>query len=138
MASINMKKKKAAIKPSKRSSNISVMMLKQFSSKIPKGEARERLLAEGRLQSVKISRQMTAEEVKAQLCEAFGVTEYTLLHCDTVSKYLMKCSEQSLDGNDAVERRGCLYLCESMKVSNIIQTPLTLTVVCSHRRTSSL
>ena len=116
VASANMKKKKAAIKPINKDSHVSVMMMKEFSPKLPKGAARLEMIAEGRLQSVRIGRLMTPEEVKAKLCEAFSVTDYTVLHCDGVSKYLMKCNDQNIDGIAAIERRGCLYLCESMQV----------------------
>ena len=120
----NQKKKKAAIKPFKKCSSVSVMMMKDYSSRVPKGKAREKLLAEGRIQSIKINRQMKPEEVKKLILEVFGIAHYTVLHCDGVSKYLMKCSEQNIDGNDAVDWRGCLYLCENMEV-NIVNITFT-------------
>lgn len=118
VVAVNQKKKKAGIKPSKKRSSVTVMMMmKEYSSKLPKGTPKEELLAQGRIQSIKVNRQMKPDEVKRLILKAFGVTHYTVLHCDGVSKYLMKSSEQNIDGNGMVDRRGCLYLCENMQVA---------------------
>lgn len=118
VVAVNQKKKKAGIKPSKKCSSVTVMMMKEYSSKLPKGTPKEDLLAQGRIQSIKVNRQMKPDEVKRLILKAFGVTRYTVLHCDGVSKYLMKSSEQNIDGNGMVDRRGCLYLCKNMEVAN--------------------
>ena len=44
------------------------------------------------------------------------MTRYTVLQCDGVSKYLMKSSDQNIDGNGMVYQRGRLYLCENIEV----------------------
>ena len=95
-------------------------MMKEYSSKLPKGTPKEELLTQGRVQSIKVNRQMKPDEVKKLILKAFGVTHYTVLHCDGISKYFMKSSEQNIDGNRMVDRRGCLYLCENMEVARYL------------------
>ena len=100
----------------KKCSSVTVMLMKEYSSKLPKRSDKDELLAQGRVQSIKVNRQMKAEEVKRLILKAFSVTHYTVLHCDGVSKFLMKSSDQNVDGNDLADKRGGLYLCENMQV----------------------
>ena len=58
------KKKKAAIRPKQRTISISVVMMKKYSSIVPKGKERHNLAAEGRILNMKLTRGMSAKEVK--------------------------------------------------------------------------
>ena len=90
-------------------------------------------MTQGRIQSIKVNCQMKPNEVKKLIVKAFGVTRYTVLQCDGVSKYLIKSSEQNIDGNGMVDQRGCLYLCENMEVARyllLINYPPNLMLRC--------
>ena len=110
------KKKKAAIKPKQRPVNATVVMLKKFSTCVPKGKLRQQLAAEGRILNMKFHREMTADEVKRKILGSFQVSKYTLLECDNTGHNLVRCSDQDIDGVSVVQRRACLYLCEVFQV----------------------
>ena len=106
------KKKKAAAKRD-RASNVTVVMLKEYSSSIPKGKVRQNLAATGRILSVRFSRCMSGQEVTNQLIRTFKVAKFVVLECDSSGHNLIRCADQLLDGEKAVDRKGTLYLCES-------------------------
>lgn len=108
------KKKKSAIKQQRKvkQASVTVIMMEKFSPSIPKGNARKRLSSCGRMKSIRLSRDMSAEEVKGKILQVFNCTDFTLLECDS-SQTLCKCDDQNIDGERAVERKGALYLCEN-------------------------
>ena len=110
------KKKKAAIKPKQRVVNISVVMMKKYSSCVPKGKERQSLAANGRILNMKVTRGMSAREVKDKICAAFDVTNFTALECDRNGHSLIKCCDQEINGEAVSQRRGSLYLCETFQV----------------------
>ena len=105
-------KKKAAIRPKQ---SVSVVMMKKYST-IPKGKERHSLATEGRILSMKVTRGMSAKEVKDKISKAFEVSNYTVLECDGNGHSLIKCSDQDIDGDAVAQRRGYLYLCEIFQV----------------------
>ena len=110
------RKKKAAIKkPITRPVTMKVVLVKNYSSRIPKGRARKKLINNERIRAMKFTRDMSNEDVKAKILGAFKIKDYTVLACDTLSQSLMK-GEQEISGEDVIGRRGCLYLCEHFKV----------------------
>ena len=116
VVSSQQKKKKAAIRPKQRTISVSVVMMKKYSSTIPKGKERHSLASEGRILSMKVTRGMSAKEVKDKISKAFEVSNYTVLECDGNGHSLIKCSDQDIDGDAVAQRRGCLYLCEIFQV----------------------
>lgn len=76
----NQKKKKAAIRSKQRAVNVSVVMMKKYSPTIPKGKERQNLAAEGRILNMKVTRGMSAKEVKDKISKAFEVSNYTSLN----------------------------------------------------------
>lgn len=119
------KKKKAATKR-QRPSNITVIMMKEYSSTIPKGKLRQRLSTRGRILSLRFSRNMSNLEVKNQIIRAFKVPEYVVLECDSTGHNLIRAADQTLDGEKVVDRKGALYLCENFElVSTVIITQFT-------------
>lgn len=60
------KKKKRAVKRP-RPANISVIMMKEFSSIIPKGKVRQKLSSKGRILSVSFSRDMSKREMRNKI-----------------------------------------------------------------------
>lgn len=51
--------------------SIEVVALKKFQTRLPKGRERKKLLREGRIIKIKLSRDMTAEQVKQRITENF-------------------------------------------------------------------
>ena len=111
------KRKKAAIKgKSERPVTVSVMMMKKYCPVIPKGKVRKRLASEGRMQNLKVTRNMNAKAIREKILRGFGVLDYTVLGCDSTGHNLLKSCDQDLDGELVIQRRGCLYLCEVFEV----------------------
>ena len=112
------KKKKAATKR-ERPSNIITIMMKEYSPSIPKGKVRQKLASQGRILSVRFSRSMSAQEVSNQLIRTFKVASFVVLDCDSTGHSLVRCADQLLDGEKAVDRKGALYLCESFNLQKV-------------------
>lgn len=68
------------------------------------------------MQNIKVKHSMSPKEVNDLVVKAFGVEGYKVLECDVSGHNLVKSSEQEMDGDAAVGRRGCLYLCEKFEV----------------------
>ena len=115
------KKKKAATKK-QRPSNITVVMMKEYSSTIPKGKRRERLTSKGRILSLRFSRSMSNLEVKNQIIRTFQVSEFVVLECDSTGHNLIRAADQTIDGETVVDRKGALYLCEKFDLVSMVVT----------------
>ena len=59
---------------------------------------------------------MSSLEAKNQIIRAFKVDKFVLLECDNRRHSLIKASDQTINGDKAVDRKGGLYLCEKFKV----------------------
>lgn len=109
------KKKKGASAPAKsKACTVDVVMLKNFKQDVPKGLERKNLKKKGRIQSVKLTRAMGEEEVERVIKRAFKplhLTNLVFLEVDPTGHYLTKASS-SVDGQQAISRRGALYICE--------------------------
>lgn len=112
-----MKKKAAIVR--ERTKSISVVMMDEYVPVIPKGKARERLATKGQILSLKFTRLMKPEEVKSKILKAFVVDEFIVLDCNGTGHGLVKCADQVLDGEKAVNRKGALYLCKKFTVVRI-------------------
>ena len=120
------KKKKAAIRPKQRTASIPVVMMLKYSPVVPKGKERQKLASQGRILNLKVSRGMSSKEVKDKISGAFQVSDYTILECAGNGHTLLKCCDQEIDGDTVVQRRGCLYLCETFQVSILHLICITL------------
>ena len=108
------KKKKAAVQKKPKPSSVTVVVLKKFTSKVPRGDARETLASSGRIQSLRFTRDMSSSDVKQRIMSVFNLcSEYTVLESDSSGHNLCKCSEQDIDGESVVGRKGSLYICET-------------------------
>ncbi len=105
------RKKKAAIKGKQRIVSVNIVMLKRYASTIPKGKARKELLAEGRIRSISVTRDMTNCQLRNKILRAFEVVSFSFLQVDSAGR-LLKIDNVSFDGESAVKRRGSLYVCE--------------------------
>ena len=113
------RKKKAAIKGKPKIHSVTVILMPAFQSSVPKGKKRQTLLSEGRIQTLRLTRCMSALEVKNAIIRAFSsksISSFVVLACDVSGHNLSRASEQSIDGEMTAQRRGCLYLCEESKV----------------------
>ena len=77
---------------------------------IPKGELRQELASTDRIMSLRLH--MSPEQVKQEIGRAFNTEIFTCLECDNTRHNLVKAAYQYVTGEDAVGRKGCLYLCE--------------------------
>lgn len=98
-----------------KASSITVFMLRKFQKKIPRGEQRQKLLAEKRERKVSLDKGMTAAEVRDAISKAFKCNKFTILESRNYNE-LRKCSEE-LTGELAVTKRATLYVCEEHEVS---------------------
>lgn len=95
---------------------VSVVLMKEYSPLVPKNKDRQKLTSEGRILSIKVTRNMSSQEIKNLIIRAFQITEYTVLECDDTGHNLLRRIDQSINGNDIMNLRGALYLCEVFKV----------------------
>ena len=93
----------------------------KFEPSIPKGKVRKRLASQGRMLSLKIKRSMSSQEIRNKILKTFNISTYTVLACDRTGHVLLKSGDQDLDGVAAIDRRGCLYLCETFEVHHNFQ-----------------
>ena len=117
-------KKKKFAKPTQKTSpklaSIEVVALKKFQTRLPKGRERKKLLREGRIIKIKLSRDMTAEQVKQRITENFeDLPGFSYLEVE--DGYLAR-SDMDFNGEKAVNRRGALYICQTNKVCSFIHT----------------
>lgn len=117
VASGAQRKKKAAIKRKhEKSVTVTVIMMPRFVPGIPKGKVRKHLASKGRMLSLKITRNMSSQEMRDKVLRVFNVSTYTVLSCDSTGHVLLKSCDQDIDGEGVLQRRGCLYLCEIFNV----------------------
>ena len=113
------RRKKSAAKAKGRSKTITVIVLKEIPSCIPKGPMRERLRKMGRIKDIAFQRYLDEEDVKDLLAESFsdlgGVSfQYLQPHRKNT---LSIAKEQELNGIQVIElaKSGSLYLKSTFK-----------------------
>ena len=55
---------------------------------------------------------MSSKDVREKIEHAFNTDTFVFLECDNTGHHLVRGADQDLNGEEAVERKGCLYLCE--------------------------
>ena len=96
------KKKKAAIKR-QRPNNVTVVMMKEYSSTIPKGKVRQKLASN---LSLRFTCTMSSQEIRNKIIHAFKVAKFVVLECDSTGHNLIKSADQSVDGEMVVAHKG--------------------------------
>jgi hypothetical protein len=107
-------KKKKSIPTKSKPSTIEVILLQNYQADVPKGAARNKLKKCGRVQQIKLTRVMAAADVERVIKRAFkhlALKQFMPLDVDTTGHFLSR-SEEELDGQQAINRRGALYICE--------------------------
>jgi hypothetical protein len=74
VAEAHRKKKAAFKKANTRPVTVKVVLLKNYSSQIPKGRARKKLINNERIKAMKFTRDMSQEVVKAKILDAENYT----------------------------------------------------------------
>ena len=77
------------------------------------------LASRGRVKQVRFLRSMSPLEVKNTKLRIFkdlNVTSFIVLDMAESGRTLVQAENQNIDGESAVNRRGCLYLCEMFDV----------------------
>lgn len=110
------KKKKFSTAP--KLSSVTVILLKNYQTRIPRGDFRQELFDKRRVRKVELHRRMSPEEVQSAILETFGCKGFVMLDC-AKGGYLLR-SDEELTANIAIDRRGALYLCEATVVSLIL------------------
>ena len=59
-----------------------------------------------------MSRSDTHKDLDERISWVFGIKKYKFLECVKGGNQLIISSNQHMDGIDAINRRGCLYLCK--------------------------
>ena len=115
------KKKEAASKGNTKPAVVTVVLMKDFSRRVPKGKVRQNLYSDGRIQPVSLRRTMSFLQVKNAIIRAFTrfqVSRFTVLESDQGCHNLCRAAQQEINAEQAVQRRGCLYLREEIEVGH--------------------
>ena len=92
-----------------------MVMLDAIQEKVPKGDSKRELEKANRIRNIFMARSNSKSEVKGKICSVFDVKEFTMLGCIHAGSRLIVSSNQELNGLDAIQRRGCLYLSHVVK-----------------------
>ena len=85
------KKKKFSTAP--KLSSVTVILLKNYQTRMPCGDYRQELFDKKRVKKVKLHRRMSPDEVKNTILKAFGCKGYTVLDC-AKGGYLLRSDEE--------------------------------------------
>ena len=106
------KKKKRASTSQGRPVSVTVCCLPHSTPFIPKGKVRNNLKKQGRIQDILLTRSMTSSTVRDSITRAFKDIHNQWVYLEAGQDNLLSETKQSLDGNAACSRRGCLYIME--------------------------
>ena len=93
---------------------VTALLLDRYQSNVPKGALRTLLEKEKKFKKLYVSKCDTYEEVDKKIRGAFRITKYNFLECVQGGNKLAVSSNQKMDGQDLIIRRGCLYLCKDV------------------------
>ena len=79
---------------------------------MPKNAVRRKLIEDGRMKTLFISREENYASIDEKVKSAFGLNNYKVLECDNKTHQLFISPNQELSGVQAIKRRRNLYLCE--------------------------
>ena len=93
------------------------------------------LASRGRVRPVKLQRKMKPAEVKDAILDVFKdlhLTSFIALETVDSGHILVRAKEQNIDGEIAISRRGCLYLCYKLEVRELYNIYVKSCVVLVH------
>ena len=108
----------------KRGVSVTAILLEKFQKNVPKKCSREFLRQQQRVKRLFVFRSDTHKDLDEKISWVFGVKEYKFLECIKNGNQLVISSNQHMDGLDAINRRGCLYLCKDTSKVRINITTL--------------
>ena len=100
----------------KRSQKVSltVFLRDKFQEGVPKKGKRKLLEADGKkMRKMFVTQTDTPSKLRMKISWVFGTNDYKYLECVSSGNKLILSSNQHMNGRDAIERRGALYLCRS-------------------------
>ena len=105
-------------KKSLRKVSVTVVLLERYQKNVPRNADKKMLQDEGKYKKVFFTRADSPKEVKAKISWAFKTADlaadtFSYLECTSSGSKLILSSNQLMNGNDAIERRGCLYICKT-------------------------
>ena len=118
--------KKKKFEPKTKDSQVTIVMLKKYESRIPRGEYRQELSDSNRVQKIKMNRNDTPKEVKNKILAAFGCKGFSVLECAN-GGYLLRAADEELTSQLAIDRRGALYLCEKPNSASVSKSSVMST-----------
>ena len=98
----------------KKTITVTAVLLEKFQENVPKKNSGRLLLQqENKIKKLFVSRSDTHHDLDKKIRWVFGVDDYTFLEYIKGGNKLIVSSNQKMDGVDAIQRRGSLYLCKS-------------------------
>ena len=91
-------------------------MLDKYQYDVPKSDDRKRLEYEKKVKKTFVTRHDTPSELRTKISWIFGTTNFQYLECVCSGNKLILSSNQKMNGQDAIHRRGCLYMCKKVLV----------------------
>ena len=88
------------------------------------------MIQDQRSKTLYFSRDDDSACVDEKIRSAFGLDSFNILECDNTGHRLFISSLKSINGNQAIERRKALYLCEVSNSFHIFITLYILTGSC--------
>ena len=107
-------KGKTKKKRKRRTVTVTALLLDRFQNDTPKGASRKILGQEGMFKRLYITKCDTYDEVHLRICGAYNIANYTFLECIKGGNKLAVSSNQKMNGQDLIVRRGWLYLCKDV------------------------
>jgi len=99
---------------------VTVALLDKFQSYVPKGPSRKSMEENGKYKKIRVARSDTDKTIREKILAAFKMKiEYYYLECVSFGSKLFKSSNQAMNGQDATDRRGCLYICKKSQQVHI-------------------
>jgi len=83
----------------------------------------------GKIKRIRVYRSETSAAVKEKILEAFKkekAFDYYYLECVSFGSKLIRSAKESMNGQDAVDRRGCLYICKEPQQVQALHSNISL------------
>jgi len=91
-----------------------VFLPDKFQEDVPKSKKRKALEADKKkMRKIFVTRTDTPSALRMKISWVFGTNDYKYLECVSSGNKLILSSNQHMNGRDAIDRRGALYLCRS-------------------------
>ena len=97
--------------------SVKVIMLDKYQHDVPRSDDRKRLEYQKKVKKIFVTRNDTPSELRTKISWIFGTSSYQYLECVCSGNKLILSSNQNMNGQDAIHRRGYLYMCKKVLYS---------------------